>query len=302
MKKILVGSVCAASLLANSGLVVFAQTATPTPFREVREAEREGLKKEAEKVREELKSGQIELRTKAAKTREGLKKERAALRAGTATPEEMKVAREESQRKAEAAREELKMKREELRDRMEAAREELKSKREAQKEELKARLEQVKDARKKEATERLDEKFANVNEKLTTTWANALNRFDELLVKVASRADKAASAGADVSATRTAIEKAKTAITAARTAVTAQAAKTYPIAVTSEDALRSAVAQTREKLNQDLKAVRELVQAAHRATVDALTSLKRVPKVDEVNGEATTTPEAPSATTSTTTP
>ena len=91
-----------------------------------------------------------------------------------------------------------------------------------------------------------------------------------------------------VSAARTAVDKAKTAIAAARTAVEAQLAKTYTIQVTDEAKLKSAVAVAREALNKDLKALKELVQAAHKAVVEATKSLKGVPKVDEEPAPETT--------------
>ena len=164
---------------------------------------------------------------------------------------------------------------------MEATREELKTKREAEKEALKAKLAAVKDAKKKEAVERLDKKFDEINAKMSGQWTNTLARLEELLGKITSRADKAAVSGSDVSVTRSAVESAKSAIESARTAIAAQAAKTYPIVVTTEDALKSAVAQTRELMNKDLQAVRDAVQAAHKAVSGAASSLKSVPRVNE---------------------
>ena len=58
--------------------------------------------------------------------------------------------------------------------------------------------------------------------------------------------------------------------------------------IVSEAELRSAVAQTRDRLNQDLKAVREVMRSAQQAVVDALTSLKGVPKVDEASSTTST--------------
>ena len=185
------------------------------------------------------------------------------------------------------------METQEFKNKIEVQREELKTKREEQKVELKTKLEKIKDERKRATVEKLDKRFDEVNAKMTAQWSNALLRLEDLLVKVSLRADKAAANGADVSAVGPALEKAKIAIVAARTAISAQASKTYPIDIVSETELRSSVAQTREKLNQDLKAVREIMKAAHQAAVDALTSLKGVPKVDEATSSATSTSVAP---------
>ena len=147
----------------------------------------------------------------------------------------------------------MKASREEFKNKIEVQREELKTKREEQKVELKTKLEKIKDERKKATVEKLDKRFNEINVKMTAQWSDALLRLEDLLVKISLRADKAAANGADVSAVGPALEKAKIAIVAARTAISAQASKAYPIDIVSETELKSAVAQTREKLNQDLK-------------------------------------------------
>jgi hypothetical protein len=196
---------------------------------------------------------------------------------------QVKTAREELEVKNKASREEFKTK-------LEAARTELKTKREMQKEELKARLATIKDERKKQTVERLDNRFSEINQKLVNHWIDVLDRLAEHLKKISVRADELATAGKDVAAVRTAVQKAETAIAEARTALIAQQAKTYPIKVTNETALKSAVSVAREALNKDLKAVKELVRVAHKAVVDALHALNQVR--GEKEKEATTTQQS----------
>ena len=225
------------------------------------------------------------LKLKAVESKEKLQAERVAL---NGSAEADKANREAFKQRAEQEREAMKVSREEFKNKIEVQREELKTKREEQRAELKTKLEKIKDERKKAVVENLDKRFDEINIKTTTQWTNALIRLEDLLVKISLRADKAAENGADVSATSSALEKARTAIVAARAAITAQASKTYPIDIVSEAELRSAVAQTRDRLNQDLKAVREVMRSAQQAVVDALTSLKGVPKVDEASSTTST--------------
>ncbi|GEM_PF-1974343 len=243
------------------------------------------------------------LKLKAVESKEKLQAERAALNRSVEADkanreafkqraeqekEAIKLSREEFKQKAEQTREDMKASREEFKNKIEVQKKELKTKREEQRAELKTKLEKIKDERKKAVVEKLDKRFDEINVKTTTQWTNALIRLEDLLVKISLRADKAAENGADVSAINSALEKAKTAIVAARAAITAQASKTYPIDIVSEAELRSAVAQTRDRLNQDLKAVREVMRSAQQAVVDALTSLKGVPKVDEASSATST--------------
>jgi len=241
MKKIIINSILVTSLITVNGLTVFAQ---------VKKYNSSKSNTAATEIRENVKNAVTERKS-------------------------------ELQNKAAERKAAVQQTREELKNRVEAKKEELKTKRETQKAELKARLEKIKDGRKKAAVERLDNRFTEINAKMANHWLNALTRLEELLNKVSGRADKAEANGRDVAAVRAAVEKAKTAIAAARTALEAQLAKTYPIQITDETRLKSAVATARELLNKDLKAVREAVRAAHKAVVEATKLLKGVPKVDE---------------------
>lgn len=171
---------------------------------------------------------------------------------------------------------------EEFKQQIEAKRVETKAKIEAQKEKLKIQLKQIKDERKKQIVEKLDNRFTEINTKLIKHWEENLNRLEGLLSKANSRADKVIANGVDASATKTAIATAETVIENARKMIAVQVAKTYPITISGENKLKSDVSSVRTALNNDLKIVKDAVQAAHKAVVNVIVSLKAIPKVNEM--------------------
>ncbi len=133
---------------------------------------------------------------------------------------------------------------------------------------------------------------------------------DEILKKIASRADKAQAHGRDVSEVKTLIAEAATVIGAARQAILNQSGKTYTIAIsaTSTDAgaatstaLRIDVGRTRQALHADLVKVREMVFAAREAVRKAAVALAQIPKVDELEVEQATSTESSVSTSTTST-
>lgn len=148
--------------------------------------------------------------------------------------------------------------------------------------ELKDKISKLRDEKKKQIATRLDEQLARLNAKWTDHFNNVLNRLSEILSKVELRADKAQTAGKDVSAARTAIGNAKTAIESARAAVETQAKKTYTATFSSETELGAAFKAVREQLHEDLFGLRDgAMKSAREAVQNALQALKGVPKVDE---------------------
>ncbi|GEM_PF-2224877 len=306
MKDIIINSIVGVTLLANPTLVVFAQDASSEPVQiaPVRE-----LRDQAIEERQELMEKQREFMEEVMEERKGVidsfRGELEEIRESAADRMEVMETREEAVRALrtdlgrtaaekreflEAQREERKAmierQREELKTRIEEAREEAKMRVEERKEELRRKLEEIRDERKRETVDRLDDRFGEINIRFTNHLLSALTRLEELAAKISSRADKAEVNGVDVSAARAAVERAYESIAAARSALEEQLAKTYPIEVTSEEALRSAVAEARNLLNQDLREMKELVRSAHQHLVEALRNLKAVPEVDEFNGDS----------------
>jgi hypothetical protein len=188
-----------------------------------------------------------------------------------------------------------------------AKREELKTKIETQKQQLQEKLKQIKDQVKQNIVIRINDRLTALNNLMVDHFLAVLSRLDTILNNIGSRADKAESAGLDVSAVRTAISDAQKAISASRDAVKAQAAKTYPITIattnasTTENNLKIYVGKARQALHADLVAVRATVFAAREAVHKAATALAQIQGIDDIktgeeNPSASSSPSAtPSA-------
>lgn len=309
MKKIFISSVCAMSMLAGSGLIALAEDngtlrpiqisvpkvspASQTIGRQTPKTDfgdkMKALQGEASATRAKIERARQILNENAFQVRKNLQTESGALSQTATSTVAMKVLRVQFQQQAEQEKQALKSDREEFQQKVEAQKEELKTKREQEKAKLKTDLEKIKDARKKDTVTNLDQRFTDVNQKITAQWIEALNRMDDLLAKISSRSDKATLAGKDVATTIAAIAKAKADIATTRAAVVVQTGKSYTITVTTDSALKSAVAQVRDTLNNDLKVARDLMQAAKKAVSQAAGSLSGIPRVDDEESTATST-------------
>ena len=188
-----------------------------------------------------------------------------------------------------------------------AKREELKTKIETQKQQLQEKLKQIKDQVKQNIVIRINDRLTALNNLMVDHFLAVLSRLDTILNNIGSRADKAESAGLDVSAVRSAISDAQKAISASRDAVKAQAAKTYPITITTTNAsttennLKIYVGKARQALHADLVRVRATVFAAREAVHNAATVLAQIQEIDDIktgeeNPSASPSPSAtPSA-------
>lgn len=184
----------------------------------------------------------------------------------------------------------LKDKREAAKNRLETVRKEAKKAAETRRAELKDKISKLRDEKKKQIATRLDQQMARLNARWTDHFNNMLDRLLEILGRIELRADKAQTAGRDVSAARTAIASAKATIESARAAVETQAKKTYIADFSSEKELRVGFKAAKEQLRKDLFGLRDgAMKSARRAVQSAFQALKNVPKVDE-EPKATTTP------------
>jgi len=175
----------------------------------------------------------------------------------------------------------VRVEREAFQVRMEAVRSEVKTKIDQEKADLKVRLQVIKDEAKKAAAQKLDENMNNLNANFTAKFTKSLTDFDTYLSRLVDKASATSTTTASVAAKDTtafnaAVESAKAAIVSARTAVEAQANKVYSITVSTEANLKSDVSSVRNTLNTDLKSVRDLVQAAHSATVKVLNEFNKI--------------------------
>ena len=181
----------------------------------------------------------------------------------------------------ERVRSEIMEMRDDFKTRMDAEKAELQGEIQDKREALRAQLQKVKDERRREVVERIDVRLDELNARMLDHFSNVLDGLEDVLERIASRADKAEGRGLDVSTVRTAITDALSSITSARSAVQVQAGKTCIVTVTTENNLRVDVGKARKCLHDNLTVVREAVKAAKEAVRKAATTLAQIPRVDE---------------------
>lgn len=129
---------------------------------------------------------------------------------------------------------------------------------------FKEKLKTIQDGRKKEVTQRIQTKLADINKKRITHYREILKRLSNILVRLEEK-------NPDLD-----IEKAKQAIVVAQAAVDAQAAKEYIPAIKDENTLRQTVGSSMTQLQKDLQTTKLLVQAAKDAVMEVAKSQKEV--------------------------
>lgn len=197
----------------------------------------------------------------------------------------------------------VQQKRDQVRQNVQQKREELQGRIQQKRDQLKQRLQKVKDERKREVVERVDRRLDEFNENRVNHFLDVLDKLNEVLARIVSRADKAAARGLDVSAVRTAVTDAEKALKAARDAVQVQAGKTYTVvtATTTENQLKSDVGRARDAVHSDIKKLFGLVKAARDAVHKVAVTLAQIPRVNEEPVTTAPTSTPPATTTATTT-
>jgi len=145
---------------------------------------------------------------------------------------------------------------------------------------FKADLAKIKDERKKEKAENVGNNLIELNAKIVANTSEKVNKIEEVLITIETRADKAAANGSDVASVRALITTAETAVAEARVAISVQTGKTYTITVTEEAAVKASLQATRDALKADVDTMNAKIKAAHDATRKAAVTLKEVPKVN----------------------
>lgn len=234
---------------------------------------RDQIQLKATEVKTELKQGARDAKQNAQEIRQDVK---------TRAAQVTKEAKEEFQAKTREAKEQFEARKAELQAAVKEKRETAKVQVEAKRQELRAKIATVKDTKKQQALERIYTQVNALNARMADHFLQVLNRIEEALARIKGRADKAEANGLDVSLVKNAIAEAETALEDARLAVQTQAGKTYSFDITIEERLRSDVGQAREALHQDLKTVKDTVQAARDAVHDSVKVLAEIPRVNNV--------------------
>ena len=161
--------------------------------------------------------------------------------------------------------------------------------------EMMTKIDAIKDQVKRTAADRIVARLDHVNQVWTDHFTNVLDKLEDILKKVQSRADKAQANGQDVSAVNIAVQNAESKIVAARSAVADQAKKTYIVdptklpgatsSTTSQNSLISKLRDQfkllRDQLLKDLTTLRDgAMKDARNSVQDAASALSQVPDVD----------------------
>ena len=135
---------------------------------------------------------------------------------------------------------------------------------------FKAQIRTIKDERKQILTERIADKTASSNARLTNKMDKALDHLTDILNRVKNRAADFKAQGKDTTALDQAISAAEAAIAEAKNAVDAQGAKEYTANITDESTLRNTIGQMVSGFRLDIQAVHKLVVAAKQAVQKAI--------------------------------
>jgi hypothetical protein len=141
---------------------------------------------------------------------------------------------------------------------------------------LREKLATFKDKRKVTIIERISTSLTNINQRRTSAMMQHVDVLMGILSKAESRLLEAETSGIDVAAVKTELGLGKTALANAKTAVEEQSKKTYEIKISTESAAKAETKQTRDLLEQDLKATHGLLKESRRIMINALTKMSQL--------------------------
>lgn len=135
---------------------------------------------------------------------------------------------------------------------------------------LKTKLETFKDKKKAAIAERINTNLNNINENQTAQMQKHLGTMSTILDKLEARVNNSSPDIKDPAAAKIAIAEARANIASASAAVTVQSQKDYTITVTFESRVKADIKSQRDKLNNDLFAIRKLVIDAKQSVANAI--------------------------------
>lgn len=143
----------------------------------------------------------------------------------------------------------------------------------AERESYKEKLKTIKDERKKSLVEKINNGITNANKNRTTEMSESLKKMNSILERISSKAAVLKSEGKDTTSLDASITTAKASVTSAQSAVAAQAAKEYPITITSEEKLKTDINPVVLQFKTDIKATFDKVLTAKKDTYSAARAL-----------------------------
>jgi hypothetical protein len=145
---------------------------------------------------------------------------------------------------------------------------------------FKADLEKIKDENKRMKVEKVGNNLIELNTKITEKSAERINKIEEVLISLESRADKAALEGLNMTNVLAHIANSEAIIAEARLAISTQATKTYTVAITDEATAKASLQTSRDLLKKDIEVMNTKIKAAHDATKKAVEAFKVVAKAN----------------------
>jgi hypothetical protein len=156
-------------------------------------------------------------------------------------------------------------------------------------EKFKEGLLKIKDEKKKIKVKDFADNITILNTKITTRSLEHIDKIEEVLITIESRADKATANDVNVANVRSLILLSETAIAEARAAITLQTSKIYTVSIENEEGVKTSLQTTRDLLKKDVDTMNVKIKAAHEAVKKTANALKAIPKVNNEVIATTTT-------------
>ncbi len=180
-----------------------------------------------------------------------------------------------------------------IRDRLKNLREDRQSTIQETREQMKARMDTfkaqirtIRDTRKQLLTEKISDKVASANARLTNKMDKALDHSTDILNRVKEKAAAFKVQEKDTTSLDQAISTAESAIATAQAAVDAQKSKEYTANITNEVTLRSTIGQMVSQFRQDISSVHKLIIDAKQAVQKAISELAKLRGENTATGSA----------------
>lgn len=155
-------------------------------------------------------------------------------------------------------------------------RQELKAEMQTKRQTFRNQINTIKDERKKLIAERIDDRVATSNARLTNKMSIALTRISNILAKIKTKRDTLKASGKDTTALDAAIAAAQDSIAKAQAAVDIQETKAYSATIGDDATLKNIIGQMISGFRLDIQGVHKLVVDAKQAVVKALSELAKL--------------------------
>lgn len=154
--------------------------------------------------------------------------------------------------------------------------EKIKERRQENREKFQEKLKTISDEKKQDRIEEINTHFESINKRYTNMLLNVLSKYEAILKRIITKTSDLAKGGTNTASIDADITDAEFAIDEAKDLISKQADTDYTVTITTENALKQSILETRSHLHTDLKAARESVRLAHEAIKTAAQTLQDV--------------------------